>query len=252
VNTKKIIIIGGAGLAIAAVLVSLFKSDTTRYNASSSEIPQNEALDVTIDFYNAWLQDSLSTTTDPFESGLINSAVLSDEVRAQIRDKQQNKAEGDLDAVFCQSELPGRVGGKEILSLEKEAQIMVLARGLEERSPYQAVVTLTAVNGNWQISKIECLQGEVPPEREYDFERNGFLLKSVPAPYATGEWHLIYEENGTPGHVLPLFFGAGSVCVAADSTEAVCDPSKFVEPAKVLLQAGMLDTGADVRRVTFE
>ena len=40
--------------------------------------------------------------------------------------------------------------------------------------------------------------------------------------------------------------------VATDGAEAVCDPNQFIEPSEVLLQADMLDTGADVRRVTFQ
>jgi hypothetical protein len=252
VNTKKIIIIGGAILAIAAVAFSLFKGGTTSYTSPDTQIPEGDALDVTIDFYNEWLAASLSTTTNPFESGLINSTVLSDEVRAAILENRENRAEGDLDAVFCQAEVPERVGGKEILKLEREAQIMILARGFEERSPYQAVVTLGAVKGEWQIIKIDCLQGEVAPVREFDFERTGFLLKSVPPPLNPEYWHLVYEEAGKPGHTIPLFFDAESICIAADGTEGICDPSSFVEPAKALVQAAMLDTGADVRRVTFE
>jgi len=252
VNTKKIIIIGGAVLAIIAVSVSLFKSSKDSDGVSETQIPQEEALDVTMVFFDQWLAESQSTTTDPFQSGLINSTRISDEVRNMILDKKANKAEGDLDAVFCQLTVPERLGGKEIFKADTEAQIMILARGFETKSPYQTVATLSAVDGLWQITKIECLQGEVPPEREFDFERSGFLLKSVPAPYTAGNWHLIYEENGTPGHVLPLFFDAESICVALDGTEAVCDPNQFVEPAKALLQADMLDTGADVRRITFE
>ena len=252
-NTKKIIIIGGAVLAIIAVAVSLFnKGGNSSDGVSVVEIPQEDALDVAMEFFDQWLAETQSTTTDPFTSGLINSTRISDEVRAMIQDKQANKAEGDLDAVLCQTSVPERVGGKEVFKADTEAQIMILARGFETKSPYQTIATLSAVDGLWQITKIECLQGEVPPEREYDFERTGFLLKSVPAPYTAGNWHLIYEEDGTPGHVLPLFFDAESICVATDGAEAVCDPNQFIEPSEVLLQAYMLDTGADVRRVTFQ
>lgn len=240
-------------LAIIAVAVSLFnKGGNSSDGVSVVEIPQEDALDAAMAFFDQWLAETQSTTTDPFTSGLINSTRLSDEVRTMIQDKQVNKVEGDLDAVLCQMTVPERVGGKEVFKADTEAQIMILARGFETKSPYQTVATLSAVDGLWQITKIECLQGEVPPEREYDFERTGFLLKSVPAPYTAGNWHLIYEENGTPGHVLPLFFDTESICVAADGAETVCDPNQFIEPSEVLLQADMLDTGADVRRVTFQ
>lgn len=251
-NTKKIIIIGGAILAVIAVAFALFKGGVTPGGVSETQIPQEDVLDVTMQFFDQWLADTQSTTTDPFQSGLINSTRISDEVRTMIQEKHASKVEGDMDAVLCQTSIPERLGGKEIFKSDTGAQIMVLARGFETKSPYQTIATLSAVDGQWQITKIECLQGEVPPEREYDFERTGYLLKSVPAPFTTGNWHLVYEENGTPGHVLPLFFDAESICVATDGTEAVCDSNTFVEPTKVLLQADMLDTGADVRRVTLQ
>lgn len=244
-----LVLIGAIALA-----TSLFKggANSNPGEVSGVQIPPDDAFDVAIEFYNQWLAETQSTTTNPFDSGLINSTRLSNDVRTVINDKRTTKVEGDLDAVLCQATVPERVGGKEIFKSEIKAQVMILARGFETKSPYQAIVDLDAIDGNWQITKIECLQSEVAPVREYEFERTGFLLKSVVAPLNPEYWHLIYEENGKPGHAIPLFFDTESICVAVDGTEAVCDPNQFVEPAKVLLQADMLDTGADVRRVTFE
>lgn len=256
-DNKKNILIGLAilaAIALIVVLVSLFKGETNPGDGNTPVVvlPADDAFDVTIEFYNQWLSETQSTTTNPYDSGLINSPRLSNEVRTMIQDKRASKVEGDLDAVFCQSLVPERVGGKEIFKADTKAQIMILARGFETKSPYQSIVTLDAVDGNWQITKIECLQSEVAPVREYDFERTGFLLKSVVAPLNPEYWHLVYEENGINGHAIPLFFDAESICVTASGEEAVCDPSRFMETSKVLLQADMLETGADVRRVTFE
>jgi hypothetical protein len=257
VNNKKIILISAAVLVLIAAIAlstSLFRGGNSASESESVNglVPIDDAFDVAIEFYNQWLAETQSTTTNPFDSGLINSTRLSNDVRTVISDKRATKVEGDLDAVLCQAAVPERVGGKEIFKSELKAQVMVLARGFETKSPYQAIVDLDAIDGNWQITKIECLQSEVAPVSEYDFERSGYLLKSVVAPLTPGNWHLIYEENGKPGHALPLIFDAESICVAVGGVETVCDPSQFVEPVKVLLQADMLDIGADVQRVTFE
>ena len=254
-NNKKNIIIGGAAVLLVCVALFAFygsKNGGSGVTIDATQIPTENAFDVTMEFYNQWLSDTQSTTTDPIASGLINSTRISDEVRTKIQEARTNKKDGDLEPVYCQAAIPERVGGKEVFLGDTEAQVIVLARGFEEKSPYQSVVTLSAVEGKWQITKIDCTQGEVPPEREYDFERSGFLLKSVPAPLNPEYWHLVYEEAGKPGHTLPLFFDTESICVSTSGEESVCNPASFVEPSKVLLQADMLDTGADVRRVTFE
>ena len=254
-NNKKIIIIAGAAILLLGVALYAFfgnKDRNSDFSVDAVQIPTENAFEVTMEFYNQWLADTQSTTTNPIASGLINSNRISAEVRSIIQDKRTNKAKGDLEAVFCQATVPERVGGKEVFLGETQAQVLVLARGFEEKSPYVSLVTLSAVNGLWQITKIECTQSEVGVEREYDFERSGFLLKSVPPPLNPEYWHLVYEEAGKPGHTLPLFFGAESICVSANGEETVCNPDSFTEPSKVLLQADMLDSGADVRRVTFE
>lgn len=252
-NSKKFAIVALILLVIAiVVLVVKFGTKTADNTTVENPAPVDEPLDVVIDFYNQWLSEVQSTTTNPFDSGLINSTRLSNEVRTVINEKRSTKVEGDLDAVLCQSSVPERVGGKEIFKTDKKAQVMILARGFETKSPYQAIVDTEVVEGNWQITKIECLQSEVAPVSEFDFERQGFLLKSVVPPLNPEYWHLVYEENGILGHAIPLFFNAESICVSTDGTETVCDPTKFVETTKVLIQAAMLDTGADVKRLTIQ
>lgn len=244
------------GVLLSGAAYFLFQNTTTDETAVVTEVPAvplppDAAFDVAMEFYTAWLAAIQSTTTDPFQTGLINSPRLSSEVRTMIQEKYTTQVAGDLDPVFCQATKPERVGAKAIFVEDTSAQIMMLIRGLDTKAAHQSVVTLKAVAGMWQITKIECVQGDVAPIREYDFERTGFLLKSVPAPYNGEYWHLVYEENDKPGHVVRLYFTTESKCIADNGIETVCDPSQFVEPTQVLMQADMLDDGARVRRITF-
>jgi hypothetical protein len=126
-----------------------------------------------------------------------------------------------------------------------------LARGLEERSPNVAVVTLGGDTGEWLITDIRCAQGESGPEREFSFDREGHLLKSVPPPLNPDYWHLVFEENGINGHTAPLFFDESSTCVALDGTEATCNTDNFVDATKALVQGEMTESGVEVKRVTL-
>lgn len=219
---------------------------------TSAAVPVEDPLDTVLTFYNDWLQAEQSTTTDPIQAGLLDSQVLTPEVRANLEKALAEKSEGSLDPVLCQPIVPVRIGAKVLFALDMQAQIMVLARGGEEKSAYQAVVTLKAVEGTWRISEIACTHGDVAPEQEHDFEREGFLLKSVPPPLDSQYWHLVYEENGQLGHTIPLFFSSESICISANGSESGCDPAQFTEAAKVLLQADMTEAGAQVKRIQFK
>ncbi|HMO78549.1 MAG TPA: hypothetical protein PKA42_03675 [Candidatus Paceibacterota bacterium] len=250
---KNIII---AALLVLALLVIFWLSRSkdgpeTDNNNSAQTIPIEDPLDVTNEFYTAWIAAELSTTTNPYEAGLINSALLSTETRTYIENASTTPLASGLHPVLCQMDIPERIGGKTIYHQERAAQILILARGGEVKSPYQAQVDLVAKDGKWQISKITCSQGETGPEREFSFEKEGYLLKSVPPPLDPNYWHLVYEENGVPGHTVPLTFNATSQCLATDGTATVCNPASFIEPTLVLIQADMLETGAVVKNLHF-
>jgi hypothetical protein len=248
-----------AGLAIllliAAVALFVFRdrlyspSPTTEDNTKALEDP----LDVTLDFYNQWLAESKSTTTNPFQSGLLNSPLLSAEVRTQIENSNAKKKEGDIDPVLCIPNPPKRVGGKILQSQDGRAVILMLPRSQLTKTNHQAIVSLTVVDGKWQITKLDCLEGESAPEKEFTFEKTGFLVKeSIEPPYSKDSWHLVYEQETQPGYVVPLTFTAESVCIGTDGSESVCNPSELKEVTKVLIQADMTETGAIVKRMTFQ
>jgi hypothetical protein len=213
--------------------------------------PTEEPLDVTLEFYNAWLSAVASTTVDPITAGVLELPMVTTDVRNQIVEAYAARGAEDPDPVLCQLEIPERVGAKPLYTLDTTAEFMILARGFEERSPLQAVVTLAVVDGAWLITNIRCVAGDTAPEREYDFDSEGFLLKSVQPPLDPNFWHLVYEQNGQLGYTVPLFFSTNSECVAADGTVTVCAPDTFTETTKVRLQADMTESGAQVRRITF-
>lgn len=214
---------------------------------------RESALDVSLDFYNSWLHALQSTTTDPYQAGLLDAPILSPEVRAEIERKHNEYKDGDFEPVLCQMETPKRVGGKEIYVTDTKSQIMMLARGMETKSQYQAIVTLEVVDNAWQIKKIECSQGDVAPESEFDFDQTGNLLKqSVQPPLDPSKWHLVFEENGEAGHVAPLTFDAMTLCVDVDGAEKACNLEQLSEGLKVRIQADMTEEGAVVKKLYFQ
>lgn len=249
---KYLIIIAGI---VAVVAVVVFISQQTAMAPEKSMTgadetrPTEDPLDVTINFYNDWLAAEQSTSTSPQVAGLLKRPVLAPELQATLLTKLETP-DSTVNPVLCQVAIPPRIGGKSSYTLDTKAEVHVLARGLDERSSRMAVVTLTAVAGKWVISDIACSSGEMAPEREFSFDREGFLLKSVPPPLDATRWHLVFEENGVMGHTAPLFFNTDSVCVAVDQTSGPCDSTTFTEPSKALVQGEMTEAGVTVKRVT--
>jgi hypothetical protein len=109
------------------------------------------------------------------------------------------------------------------------------------------------VDAKWQITKLDCSEGESAVAKEFNFEKTGFLLKdSIKPPFSKENWHLVYEQETQPGYVVPLTFDAESVCIAIDGSQTACDQSKLTEASQVFLQANMTETGAIVKRMTAQ
>lgn len=213
--------------------------------------PTEDVMEVVMDFYQPWLEAAQSTTTDPWQAELYNDPILSDEVREMIQ-VAQTGSEQERDPVLCQSTIPERIGSKIVYEQERAAEIAVLARTGAERSQEQAAVTVTAQDGRWQITAINCLSGESGPEREFTFEQEGYLLKdSLPDTMDTQYWHLVYEQRGQSGYTVPLFFDEASVCIDVDGGETVCDPNTLQEVARVFVQGQMLEAGLELKRLHF-
>lgn len=252
-NMKNRIILIVAVILVAilgVVLVSKNKSDHSTGISIDEVVNAGDPIDPTMEFFNSWLDAVISTTTSPIEANLTSNEFLSESVRNYIIAAQADSAR-TVDPVLCQTITPKRVGAKVSFILDSKAQLLIIARGGEVKSSEMTVVDLSVVNGKWQITNISCSSGETAPIREFSFEREGFLLKSVPPPLNPDYWHIVFEENGQNGHTSPLFFGATSMCTSIDGVETVCDESKFKDATKVLVQGEMTESGVEVKKVTF-
>lgn len=202
-------------------------------------------------FYTLWLADTKSTTTSPYDSGLLNNSFLDSEVKFQIERAHATYKKGDIDPVLCTPFTPKNVETNVIFNKAGKALIVVTPRGQKVKTEHQAIVGMTVVDAKWQITKIDCSIGEAGPVKEFDFEHTGSLLKeSIQAPYNNQDWHLIYEQEAQPGFVLPLTFNPDTVCINVKGTETACDQAQLKETAEVFIQASMTETGAVVKRMT--
>jgi len=239
-----------ASLAVVILIAAIFIFRDSSEPVSESTTPLADPFDVMLDFYNEWLLAASSTTTNPYDAGLHTVSLLAPSVQEKIQTMRMN--EGNLlDPVLCQPEPPARIGAKALYQLDTEAQFMVLARGGEERASNQAIVTIKVENGAWKITAIDCATGEIAPVRDFPFEQEGYILKSVPPPLNQDLWHLVFEQAGVMGHTVPLFFTSESMCIDIDNTESVCAVEQFKDATKVLVQADMTEAGAEVKRMRF-
>lgn len=240
-----LLVVIAIGFVLKNKIIGNQSSDQER---SSLARPQKDLYN----FYTQWLADSKSTSTTPYESGLLNSSFLNSEVKFQIERAHAKYKKGDIDPVLCTPFRPKNIETNVIFNKDGKAVIVVTPRGQKVKTEHQAIVGLTVVDSKWQITKIDCSIGEAGPVKEFDFEHTGSLLKEdIQAPYDNQNWHLIYEQEAEPGYVLPLTFNAESICINLDGTESVCDSTQLKEATKVFIQAGMTETGAIVKRLTF-
>lgn len=250
---KKIIAIGLIALGTIALIAWLFYSyssdteqtDTITYN---QEVSTNDPIDIVLDFYNPWLEAVKSTSTDPYTAGLATTKILSEELRTRIVNSA-GRGDTEIDPVLCQTTTPARVTGRIVSEQENEVRVLVMAK--EKELTAQSVFTLKRLNDGWFIADILCSSGEFDIPREFSFEKEGYILKNIQPPYNPEYWHLVFEEAGELGHVVPLLFSAESSCIAVDSSIAVCVPDQFVEAKKVHVYGQMTESGALVTRLQF-
>lgn len=251
---KKIITIGLIALGVIALTAWVFYSylsDTEETNTTTTyiqEVSTNDPIDIVLDFYNPWLEAVQSTSTDPYTVGLATSKILSEELRTRIVNSA-GRGDTEIDPVLCQVTVPQRVTGRIVSLQENEARVLVMAK--EKELTAQSVFRLKRHNDGWFIEDILCSSGEFDIPREFSFEKEGFLLKNIQPPYNSEYWHLVFEENGELGHVVPLFFNSESSCIAIDSSTAVCVPDQFTEAKKVHVYGQMTESGAEIARLQF-
>ncbi len=243
---RKQLIIGAVAIIILIVLFFVMKGFSSSFGPQ--EVSMSEPTDVVTDFYRPWLDALNSTTTNPFKEDLVSYPYLSPELRTQI--KKAPRGEGEVDPVMCQLVTPPDFSTRTVSATEEQVEILVMSR--PSGPPEQAVVTVLAKDGGWYIDSIRCTGGEVPPEREFSFDNEGFLMKDVPAPLNSAYWHLIFTENGEMGHYAPLIFTAESICIARDKSQTACDTSTFTALSEAHVQGQMTETGVNVTRVTFK
>lgn len=233
-------------IVVLALIVGLVWSFSSGSN--EQQVSKSDAVDTAGDFYRDWLKAvQIPREADPNLETLAKSPILSKLLRDKIKNAQKDS---DTDPVLCQSTVPEDISMRRVLITEEEAQMLVTSK--DKNVTNQALVTLNKLNQGWYINDISCSAGEFAPEREFSFEKEGFLLKdSIPAPFNSKNWHLVFEENGESGHVAPLFFDSESQCVSLDGDKFVCESDKFTEVMKVFVHGQMTERGVSVNRQEF-
>lgn len=239
-------------LTVASVLVMIIIILGALYfwnTSNKQEVSIDTPVNIVLDFYMPWLNAVQSEETNPYQEELDKNPILSKDLRTKL--KTAEKSTEEIDPVLCQTTVPSRVAARVVFQNEETAEILVTARP-SDFSSQQAIAVLNAHDGGWYIHDIRCSPGEFAPDREFTFEREGNLLKSVPEPFNPENWHLVYEENGVPGHAVPLFFDAESTCQTQKGDESVCNPDSFVETSKVYIKGQMTEAGVELKHLEFK
>ncbi len=246
---KKIITVILIILLISAIAF-FFNKVSTENGQSAGAVTQVDPLDIVLGFYNDWFDELKSTSSDPYIAGLMKSEVLTESVQTYITATDRDTS-SVFDPVLCFEKMPPRIGAKEVYKLGTSAQYTILPRGVGGVSAKRAIVDLQVIDNEWKISNIECVDGESVEDREFTFERSGYILKSDEEPLTLDSWYLIFEENGKEGHHAPLFFDASSMCEMTGESESVCDESRFTNPSPAAVKGNMTESGVNVKWMKF-
>jgi len=250
---KKIVILLTLTIVLGALIVLILSNRDAQTN-DAVVYTSGDPLDIALEVANSW-RNNIATSSElmvSLESFLDNDLFTRSMAADLVARSYDLTRDPMLDVILCQAVTPPRIVGRLIVETPTEAQIMIMARGSEERSPHQSVITLSGNGeGAWVVTGVECTRGEVAPEVEFPFDNEGYLLQSVPPPYQAGDWHVVFEQGGQMGYVAPLTFTTESVCITSSGQESVCDPSSFKEPLPALVQGDMTEMGVTVLRITF-
>jgi ABC-type cobalt transport system substrate-binding protein len=233
---------------IVGVLAWLFFSNGLGGFDATNEQAKTDPLDVAPRLYSPWLSALQATSTEPDFGLLLTTAPITPELRSRLQ-QHVDQPTSNVDPVICQPIVPGRLGAKVVYITDDTAELMVVTRG--NRVPEMALYTLQWQDSDWIISDITCSRGEIAPEQEYSFEREGNLLKdSLQPPLDSSKWHLIYTRDDVAGYAIPLEFNESSVCIS--DVETVCDQSILSEAASAKIQGAMLESGVLVERLELQ
>lgn len=251
---KKKITLGIIALLIIIVLVVVVgkKNDLIHTNdGDDGRGVSGDPIDISVDFYSAWRNAKLSTSTNPYEEGIVDSQSLSKKMSDALNAKKQDYLEKHIDPVLCATGTPSQLRTRKIFKTDTDASVMLLPEIGKDSDV--SVMTLSSSNGLWKITSITCTHGEKAPDQgEFTFDTEGRLLReSLKEPYDPSRWHIVYAENGIEGHVAPLFFSASSTCILKDGTKTTCSDDLFTEPIKVRVKGEMTEEGVQVKDVTI-
>jgi len=243
---KKVIILGIAIVIIGGIMWSGKGSESDPLGLES--VKYTEPADAVDGFYGLWLKAAQDSSLQPDRTTLAQSPTLSNELSAKVLAALTSGAA--LDPVLCQSVVPQSITIRNVYAQRDTAQSLVTSK--DKNVTKQAVVSLSKSGDSWLINEIECTDGEVAPEREFSFDKEGFLIKgSVPKPYNNKNWHLVFIQDGKAGNVVPLIFDTKSQCTSVEGVKAVCKPEQFKETSQVRVRGGMTERGATVTHLEF-
>lgn len=258
---KTIVAAGALGLVVVVVFFAiLFRGSSPMGlpagmtgapqggDATKVQVSKGDPVDITMDFYNAWLPLAKTGTTKPYDAGMTTRPVLSAALKAKL-DAAKTHAATDPDPVLCQVKVPDQISSRTIYQQKDSAQVLITSK--DKTQTGQAVVTLKAKDGGWYMDDIMCSAGEGGPTDEFSFNHEGYLLKSVPPPLNKKYWYVIYEDNGVKGQYAPLFLSKTSACQSVEGAKSVCDMATFADAKKVHVYGQMTETGVDVTRIEF-
>ncbi len=250
---QKMYVVGGLSMLVMAVGsgVLFFKvfhteQQKTEESVVVQEVSTDDPVDIVLDYYGAWLEAVKSTSTNPHESGLTSALILSATLSTRLKETQGRGADG-IDPVLCQTTVPEQVTTRTVFEFEDRIEFLVMAKGGQLTG--QATVSLKRHNDGWYIDNIVCSSGESVPQREFSFEKEGFLLKSVPPPLDPQYWYVVFEDNNELGHYAPLFFDAESLCVSPEGIESMCQTDQFMDAMQVRVYGQMTESGVQVKRI---
>lgn len=226
---------------IILILISLLI--ITKFNKEYiPEVSTEDPIDIALDFYSDWktgVFDSLDNFT------LYQSNILSKDLKEKFK-----KSKGDFgsenDPVLCGIDMDSGVTIRKVYNSEDSIQLLVLSR--DSLNTNQSIITLTKLNDGWYIENIRCADGEMGEEREFSFDREGYLLReSSPAPLSTDNLNLMFEEEGgDPFSFVPLIFNDESRCIE-DGNEGSCDIGKYKESDSAKVKGQMTESGVEVK-----
>ena len=246
-NKKRIIIV----VAVLVVIGGLIWFFSSRDGSSGGQQVSNlDATDTVGNFYDQWLKAIKEPTiANPNRVTLMKSPLLSKTFRDRLA--KESTLNASPDPVLCQTKTPEKIITSRVYEEADKAQLLVMSR--EKGVPEAAIVTLAKGDGGWYIDQIECTKGDIPPPvGEFSFEREGYLLKgSMPPPYNSKNWHVVFEENGVAGHAAPLFFDSASQCTSLGGVQSLCKPDEFKEGLKVFVRGQMSERGVSVKKLEF-